>query len=166
MKFTTAMGSICASLILTYPFDLASAKIMGDLNKRENRTYKGIMDALSKCPVSERSSRITRFFEYYRGFSGALLEAIPSGCINIIGAEIIYKYQINTLNKEDYYFTKYWKLYGCMMTVGLLNSIVVYPLDTLKRQYQVNQQPGYSSEFQNFKHAVNILRTDISKFYR
>ena len=152
------------SLLLTYPFDFASAKIMSDLGKKETLKYSNISDVFSKVSATEKKVFFTK---YYKGMSYAILEAFPQGFITLLGSSIIYSIHTLKLNEKDNVIVKYWKLFGCMATLGFLTSVITYPLDTLKRRIQVTNSADLTGENMNIVHSINYMRRNLnSEMYR
>ncbi len=56
------------------------------------------------------------------------------------------------------FLKKVYILFGAMTINSLLISTVIYPIDTLKKQLQVNSSLGFRNEYDSLSQA-------ISKFY-
>lgn len=95
-----------------------------------------------------------------------MIESVPQGTISLLGASLIYKYHMTTLSQEDNYIVKYWKLFGCMGLLGLVSSVLTYPLDTIKRQIQVNGSKGYSYEYLSITQAYTYMLRNVKEMYR
>ena len=155
--------SCLASLLLTYPLDLAAARIMADIGNNESVRFKRVGDVFLRTQVDSKFF----FLKFYKGMSLAVVETIPTGVISLMGSEIIYRYHNLKLNQSDSLFTKYWKLFGCMATLGFITSAITFPIDTIKRRIQVHNSVDFSGDNKGLLHSLNYakntLRSDMYK---
>jgi hypothetical protein len=152
------------TLFLSYPLDLASAKIMSDLKNKENAKYTNVTDVFSKISAAENKFY---FMKYYRGVSLAIAESFPQAFITLLGCDIIYRYHNLTLKETDNILIRYWKLFGCMATLSFLTSSITYPLNTIKKRIQVHNSLDFSHENKGVFYAINYMKNNLkTEMYR
>ena len=84
--------------------------------------------------------------------------------------ENIFKWR-RTHYGEDFeylvFFNKMSLIFGSTIVNSLITSVILYPLDTLKRQIQVNGSFGYKHEYVNYKDAINkFSKSGLANMYR
>jgi len=145
---------------LTYPFDLASAKIMSDIGNKETMKYSYINDVFAKTSSVDNKIFVVK---YYQGVSLAILETFPQGFITLFGSQIIYRYHNLKLQETDNQFLRYWKLFGCMATLGFVTSAITYPFNTIKRKIQVHNSVDLTSENRGVIYALKYMRNNLKQ---
>jgi hypothetical protein len=123
--FMTAFVSSAITLIFTYPFDNAYARATTNLNP--DKKYIKLQDCFSTSP---QSSIVTR---YYSGFNFAIVQSIAQSTLTFFGYQLIN----DKLYKIDKKTFSYVNLFGMTSLVALLASSLSYPIDTIKRKYQI-----------------------------
>jgi hypothetical protein len=122
------------------------------------KLYSSVTEVFTKTLEEESLSRGGLFSnlsisKIYRGFSISLISNTLYWTIVISSFEKFNKYFDNKRNKagEDlsYYsfLPKMAILFGATGLNSILASLIVYPLDTFKRNLQVTGSLGYKSEF-------------------
>ena len=120
------------SVVFTYPFDIAHTKLAMD------------------CTQLNRYRKIVSVWDYFSGIKKSqLMKKLYQGVFLQLLASVIYTigisfgfYQSNKFMEENKKFTAILLL----MQSALIMEVLVYPLDTLKRCYQVEEK----SNFRNF----------------
>jgi hypothetical protein len=123
--FISAFASSVATLALTYPFDVAFARATTNIN------YDKRLQKLSDCFIT--TSQETALFRYYSGLSFGIVQTLVHSTITFIGYQLISDNNTK-LNKEN---LNYFDIFGKTSLISLIASLASYPLDTMKRRYQV-----------------------------
>ena len=157
------LDTICAvfastvSLLMTYPFDLAYGRVAGQLknDKKANLPYKNMKDCFH---FSEDAAKTDFFFmKYYHGISAAIAQSIVFSSITLIGFQILFRIKKEGLeNKKK--SNSFLNLLGGPSIVALIASVAAYPLDTIKREMQVNGAKGFKSQYTDVIYSLQAKR--------
>lgn len=165
------------SVVFTYPFDMAYTRIAGSMNRYNQYVRAG--DAFhvievqnpGETPKSEmKAPSRNPFAKYYGGMSVALYQAVLYSTITLTGYQLLhYSMELKNINetmKETNYLIRYIKTFAATSGIGLLASVITYPLDTLKRQMQVNGARGYALIYLNVKEGLRRMASHPTNFYK
>lgn len=129
------------TLLLSYPFDLVHTRMTTDLTKKgQKRLFTTSFDCFNRTHLDEGRRGL------YKGFELALLNAALRGAVTLPIYEMIkntsFMKQANTTSDSSSLLNTFMQRLGPSMISSLALSMVLYPLDTLKRSMQLNGGRG------------------------
>jgi solute carrier family 25 (adenine nucleotide translocator) protein 4/5/6/31 len=122
-----ASGTACMALttLLTYPFDLIHTRICSDLTKRgQPRLFRTTFDCFNRTNIDEGRNGL------YKGAQISLITGILRGALTLPVYDAFKKYQPQN---KDSFLGNFWYKLGPSVITSLLLSLVLYPLDTVKK---------------------------------
>lgn len=163
-----AFVSMTFQTILTYPLDLIQTRIMADMStKKQNRLFQTTFDCFNRTLLDEGNRRAL-----YKGSEVAIFSGVLRGVL-VLPLYDYLKVSNNMvkntfMRKNDSYLQKFWERVGPAFISSLLISSLLYPLDTLKRNMQLNESRGYVIQYKNVFDCILKLRQHygIGGFYR
>lgn len=173
--FTSLFASF-ATLLITYPFDLAYTRLAGlysvDNLSKQKFQYKSIKHALHNVEINPemqgmKQNSIKLWFDRnYWGFSLAFFQALIFSTISFAGYQILFRIQKENNNENKSSFNRYMTALGGSAIIAMIASSISYPLDTIKRIYQVNGAKGYKLKYRNSDEIIKEVRVlGLPKFY-
>jgi solute carrier family 25 (mitochondrial phosphate transporter), member 23/24/25/41 len=154
-----AISASTIGLLMTHPYDLAYARIAGNM-KFYNKTtpyYKKMRDCFHFNDNSVGKDFI--LVKYYHGLIPAALQSIVFSSSTLLGYQMIYRFNQSD-NKKSFMTTL-----GGPSLVALVASVLSYPFDTLKRQMQVNGARGFKSQLGDLNQSLVNLRLNLKSYY-
>lgn len=169
--FLTFVNSFFASLItlaITYPFDMAYTRLAAQMQGKNIKfDYKNLNDCfhnqqiiITKNMSSNEIPTPNFFNKFFVGFPLAFYESLLFSTVTLTGYQILYNYIKLTKNDNESHMNKYIRMFGASSLIALIASTVAYPLDTVKRQMQVNGAKGFKNEF---RYSSDALQKVINK---
>lgn len=120
------------------------------------------MSKVLKILILDLSNKLSNllFLNLYKGFSLHLI----SNLIYWTSSLLVF----DKLNKQDVQSDKniFFKLFNVFKVISfnaISVSLLIYPLDTLKRYLQVNSSLGFNTKFNSLKEAYIYLTSDNIK---
>jgi hypothetical protein len=142
MNFIYAVVASSLTLLVSHPFDMAYARIAGQykIDKNYRMSYHTYKDTFHTAIPQENSPF---FKKYYDGLFYAAIQSIIYSSFTLVGFSLI-SYLNFEENKSEKYSSRYMNILGGPAIVAIITGIITYPLDTLKRQSQVQSAKGFS----------------------
>ncbi|ODV76655.1 mitochondrial carrier [Suhomyces tanzawaensis NRRL Y-17324] len=145
-----------ASVVTTYPLDLVRARItiktasLSKLNKGKTVRPPGVVETLKEVYRTEGG-----FTALYRGMVPTTLGVAPYVAINFALYEVI-RDRMNSSTSD--YSNPLWKLSAGAFS-SCVGGILIYPLDLLRKRYQVANMAGGELGFQyrSVTHALTSI---------
>lgn len=151
-------------LTLSYPFDLACSRISADMTRfNHKRIYQSIPNLFSQIVYEDGFASRMTISKLYKGFSYAIIGALPYHIVSLVSIEYIDKK--NELNLQSSFFSRFRQIFMHSLFVNAFISIFIYPFDTMKRRCQVNGGLGFTSEMITIRSEVTSI-DNIRKLYR
>ena len=119
-------GALCAGITfgLTYPFDLIHTRTSGDMSKKgTTRLYKTTFDCFNRTNIDEGRMGL------YKGMEYAALSALLRSIFTLP----IYSLFKDTSAEQTSWSQKFYKQIGAAFISSTLISLLVYPVDTIKK---------------------------------
>lgn len=147
-----SIGGI-SSVAATYPLDLVRARItvqtasLAKLNKGRLQRAPGVWETLSEVYGKEGGVRAL-----YRGIVPTTMGVAPYVAINFA----LYEHLRDSMEKSERNFSSpFWKL-GAGAFSSFVGGVLIYPLDLLRKRYQVASMAGGELGFQykSVSHAL------------
>jgi solute carrier family 25 (adenine nucleotide translocator) protein 4/5/6/31 len=157
------------TLLLSYPFELAYTRLAGlystDKSGKFNFPYKTIKQALHHVEINPenhivRQNSIKMMIDrHYWGLSMAILQSLIFSTISFAGYQALFRLQKreDTIKKSKFY--TFMSVLGFTSIIATISSVVSYPIDTLKRIYQVNGARGYRLKYRNSEELIRELKS-------
>lgn len=179
VPLAAALSSSVVTLLMTYPFDMAYARIAGTIKKdghynRVGDTFHPLeTEALEAVPKSQMKKPQVEFFlrKYYLGLPAALFQSLIFSTLTLCGYQLL-QYKLENLPVGEHmikenYMIRYIKIFGATSLIGFIASVCSYPFDTLKRQFQVNGARGYALQHRYFYEGLQKFMLDgPMKYYK
>ncbi|SGZ56439.1 CIC11C00000002517 [Sungouiella intermedia] len=151
-----SVGGIC-SVAATYPLDLVRARItvqtasLSKLNRAKLIKAPGVWDTLRDVYQNEGG-----FFALYKGIVPTTMGVAPYVAINFA----LYEYLRDSMNASTQYdfSNPLWKLSAGAFS-SFVGGVLIYPLDLLRKRYQVASMAGGELGFQygSVTHALMTI---------
>ncbi|EAS05593.1 solute carrier family protein (macronuclear) [Tetrahymena thermophila SB210] len=133
-KFSAALTAGFCTLSLAYPFDLAKTRLSLEFAKNKyDKQFTGVLSALGE------TRRRGGFTGLYKGFWLANFTNIPYYLTLFTNLQIF-----KSMNQSEVSNSELFQYLAPASIAGLVSTLVVYPLDTVKRRLQIN---GYNGNF-------------------
>lgn len=140
-----SIGGIC-SVVATYPLDLVRARItiqtasLSKLHKAKLVKAPGVWDTLRDVYKNEGG-----FLALYKGIVPTTMGVAPYVAINFA----LYEYLRDSMNASTHYdfSNPLWKLSAGAFS-SFVGGVLIYPLDLLRKRYQVASMAGGELGFQ------------------
>lgn len=157
-----SIGGI-ASVAITYPLDLIRARItvqtasLAKLHKGKLLKAPGVISTLKEVYRNEGG-----FFALYKGIVPTTLGVAPYVAINFALYERLRDYMDNSPHD---YSSPVWKLLAGAFS-SFIGGVLIYPLDLLRKRYQVASMAGGELGFQykSVTHALVSIFTNEGFF--
>jgi len=134
------------SVLLTYPLDMVRGRLTAQGGAVESVQYKGLMDGCYKILKQEG------FRGLYSGIAPTLIGIYPYVALNYTTYETLKEYAPN----GD---TFMWRIFAGSVA-GTTGQTVAYPLDLLRRRFQLQAMPGNPlPEEKRYKSVAHAFRT-------
>ena len=120
-------GMLCMSTatVLTYPLDLIHTRISTDLTKKgQPRLYTTTFDCFNRTNIDETRRGL------YKGLTVTVFSSLLRGALTLPVYDIFKKYKAT--NDNDI-LSKFWLKLGPSVATSIALSLILYPLDTVKR---------------------------------
>lgn len=153
-----SVGGIC-SVAATYPLDLVRARItvqtasLAKLNMGKLVKAPGVWDTMKEVYTNEGG-----VLALFRGIVPTTLGVAPYVAINFA----LYEKMRDMMEESKYNFSNpLWKL-GAGAVSSFVGGVLIYPLDLLRKRYQVANMAGGELGFQ-YKSVAHALITIFQK---
>ena len=134
------------SVLVTYPLDMVRGRLTAQGGAVEAVQYKGLMDG---CQQILRSEGVRGL---YAGISPTLIGIYPYVALNYTTYETLKEY-------APYGDTFTWRIFAGSIA-GTTGQTVSYPLDLLRRRFQLQAMPGNPlPESKRYKNVPDAFRT-------
>lgn len=137
------------STALTYPLDLIHTRTCADMtNKGKTRLFKTTFDCFNRTNLDEGR------FGLYKGFELCVAQAVLRACLTLPVYNVVERQGIFKASNDSSFAGQFVGRVGASLTSGMLISLLVYPLDTAKRAYQLNGARGFNNIYADPLQAV------------
>nr|XP_040580457.1 mitochondrial thiamine pyrophosphate carrier 1-like isoform X1 [Lepeophtheirus salmonis] len=156
--FTFAIGNLAGltATVISFPFDVVRTRMVAQGLKIH--TYNGIFDALNKIIRNERSA-------LFRGLLPTILAQSPYA-----GFQFLFYKFFSSIWRDNFGVSNSSILSGstiCGTLAGLSSKLIVFPLDTIKKQMQVSGFSSYTGNVRLLPTVVGLWTSGgIVRFYR
>lgn len=159
---TAVSGILCMGLssVLTYPLDLIHTRNTTDLTKKgQPRLYKTTFDCFNRTHIDETMKGL------YKGLGVTMFAGALRGGLTLPLYDMCRHKKLQT---DDSFLGKFWTKLGPSVTTSLAISLLLYPLDTVKRCMQLNGGRGQLSNYKSYADCFKKLSASqgIAGFYR
>lgn len=128
----------CVTLMFTYPFDMIHTRTCTDMaRKNTTRLYTTTFDCFNRINLDETRRGL---------FKGAEIALISSMLRAIIQLPI-YSTVKKVMPQDDTMMGRFSQRLGTSMVAGSLVTLLVYPLDTIKKTAQCSGGRGYMNTY-------------------
>jgi hypothetical protein len=172
--FNQLSGSVLASAltaIASYPLEIVYTRMSSDMTRYgHKRLYASTIDSLLKIGHfdTKKKSSFGSFplSNYYQGFS------LNFGASVLYYSTLLQVFKFNENRNVKYneihgVTKKFISLIGPSFLATILASAVSYPIDTVKRQIQVNGALGYNKLYFSNIHAFKLnMDSGLFSFYK
>jgi len=141
----SSTGAAACAVILAYPLDIVKTRLT---TQTKTAYYKGITDCLRKITKDEGYRGL------YRGLPNTLLAVVPSVALNLSFYGLIKK-KICAYNGGTHLAPIQCLTAGALS--GFLSSSLIFPLDLLRRQMQMEGLHGRPRVYDNSFDAVKKI---------
>jgi solute carrier family 25 phosphate transporter 23/24/25/41 len=141
------------SVLGTYPMDTARGRLTAQGGALEAKNYTGLFDAMIKMYRAEGIRSL------YYGLTPTLLGIYPYVALNYLSFETIKEWApTNESGKPSFA----WKCFAAGVA-GVSGQTVAYPLDLLRRRFQLQSAPGNPMPAEKrYKSVPHAFRTIIA----
>ena len=144
---SASLLSMTAMTLFTYPFDLFHTRTAVDMTTKGNtRLYKTTFEVFNRTNMDEGRLGL------YKGVEYAVASSVLRAMLTLPAYDLVKSMDLGANNTSVGAFQQ---RIGTAMCSGLLISLLLYPLDTLKRSAQLEGGLGfkklYSSQFEMAK---------------
>ena len=130
--FRTVCASLCSmtfAFCFTYPFDVIHTRAAADLSPNgAMRMYPSTFQCFNLTHIDEGT------YSLYKGAGFAITSSMLRACLTIPVYELFSRFKTG----QESHLERFWSRVGLSMVSGTLISVLIYPLDTLKRIAQLN----------------------------
>jgi solute carrier family 25 phosphate transporter 23/24/25/41 len=148
-QFVGGMAGVC-SVLLTYPMDMVRGRLTAMGGALENTKYNGMTDAFAKIVRTEGGLAL------FQGITPTLLGIYPYVALNYLTYETIKEFNSN---KDSFA----WRLLAAGVA-GTTGQTVAYPLDLLRRRFQMQAAPGNPlPKEKRYRSVAHALRTIVKE---
>jgi len=136
----SASSVICGgfTLLFSYPLDLIHTRTATDMaRKNTTRLYTTTFDCFNRTNLDEGR------WGLYKGAEVAVTAAVIRSILQLP----IYSTVKKVMPKDDSYLGRFSQRLGSSMVAGTLMTLIVYPLDTMKKTAQVNGGRGFLNNY-------------------
>lgn len=119
----------------TYPLDLIHTRMVIDMSsKGQPRTFTTTFDCFNRTNIDEGLKT-----GVYKGWKISAVSSVVRSAITLPMLDLM-RAKANT--KEDNYMSRFTDKIGIAMIASVATSLLLYPIDTMKRCWQVNGARG------------------------
>jgi hypothetical protein len=123
------------NLALSYPLDLIHTRISGDMSRKGTaRLFQTTFDCFNKTNLEETRNGL------YKGAEIAFASAVGKQMLQLPVYSVVKDFS----DKSE---SKFQRVLGASMLSSTLVSLLIYPLDTLKKTAQTNGGRGFMGNF-------------------
>jgi solute carrier family 25 phosphate transporter 23/24/25/41 len=156
-QFVGGMAGL-TSVVFTFPLDLVRGRLTAQGGAIESVQYNGLMDGCLKIWRSEGLKGL------YSGITPTLIGIYPYVALNYTTYETLKEHAPNGDT-----FT--WRIFSATVS-GTTGQTVAYPLDLLRRRFQLQSMPGnplpVEKRYTSVRHAVSVIyeKEGVAGFYK
>lgn len=149
------------STLVLYPFDLAHTRIAADITQRgQPRLFTTSFDAFNRTHLDEGRGGL------YKGYQIAILSSVLRAGLTLPVYDTL---RSKTEGSQGGFMSNFNQRVGASFLSSMLISLMLYPLDTMKRCLQLNGGRGQLVLYRGLGDAFSKFFTQqggITAFYR
>ena len=148
-----SVTSLMTMALFTYPFDLYHTRATVDMTlKGKKRLYESTFQVFNKCNLNEGRAGM------YKGIEYCLVQSLIRASLTLPVYDLIKRYNFSSGNQM---LDTFQQRVGASMVTGLLLSLLLYPLDTMKRTAQLSGAIGTRKMYWSSMELMKKLPSDI-----
>jgi hypothetical protein len=121
------------STLIVYPFDLAHTRVTADItHKNQPRLFTTTFDAFNRTHLDEGRAGL------YKGYQLAIVSSVLRASLSLPVYDTLKK----RTSGEEGWLSNFNQRVGASFLSSMLISLLLYPLDTIKRCLQLNGGRG------------------------
>ena len=154
--FMASSATVSITSAMTYPYDLIYSRLGGDMTKKGSlRHYRTVFDCFNRTNIDEGLRT-----GLYKGIEIAMVAQVLRALLMFPVYDIMRSskhLQPEQSGQSNYIINNFKEKLGVSFVSAMLIAAIVYPLDTVKRNVQVNGGRGYFKTYQNSFHCFREL---------